>query len=582
MRKLILPATGLILLAGFAVYANSVQRFQGPADKAVQLLMLLPAVLAFSFWGAGTFKKDPVEKVLSAAGNVSTGIFLAAVLLFVLVFTLFMAIGPLEGIPKGGDEAAYLFQSRIFAAGETAAPIPATDSPRDLFPFRHFIFAEEQWFVMYTPMHSLLMAPFTSVNLSYLMGPLECIIALLGAFLLMRRLAGEKAARLGTVVMALSPYFLFMGASHMAHNTNLLLVTWALYFLVRGIQKKSLFSQLLCGFLLGLALNTKPYPIMPWSITITLVLFVKLRKDAIPVLLKIAAGALLPVGFFLISNNHYSGDPLSPAYNLARGGGLIGFGENRAWFPEYGDHAHTPFRGLLNILKQAGAGSTILLGWPFLSLVPACAVILNRKERLRTWPLYAAILLIMPFMFIHYAAAIDYGPRHYYTALPAFALLTAAGFGVLVRKWGKRASMAIAGLYVISTLMVYIPDGIRLRSRPWQTLDSVPVELARLQVVPPAVVFMEASEHGYPNIMSGLLATDPFLQGDIIFCAHQTTGEDMEHLQGIFNGRNGYLFYMEGRTGFMEPWTEELANRLTPERDLRPDWAPVNLPEAGN
>ena len=93
---------------------------------------------------------------------------------------------------------------------------------------------------------------------------------------------------------------------------------------------------------------------------------------------------------------------------------------------------------------------------------------------------------------------------------------------------------------------------------------------------------MEASEHGYPNIMSGLLATDPFLQGDVIFCAHQTASEDMEHLGGIFKGRNGYLFYMDGRSGFIKPWSEELANRLTPERELRPIWVPENLPEAGN
>ena len=582
MRKIILPFLALILLAGFVVYSQSGFRLSGPADKAVQLFTLFPAVLFFALWGSRVFKSDPVKNILLRVEALSTSAFLIPVVFFVFVFTLIVAIGPLEGIPKGGDEAAYLFQSRIFAAGQTMAPAPEVHSPRDLFPFRHFIFRNQHWYVMYTPIHSLLMVPFTLVGLSWLMGPVESVIALLGAFLLMRRLAGENTARLGTAVMALSPYFLFMGASHMAHNTNLIFVTWALYLLVAGIQDKNTFFQILSGFLLGLALNTKPYPIMPWSITITMVLFVKLKRNAIPVLLRIAAGALLPLGFFLISNNYYSGDPFSPAYNLARGGGLMGFGENRAWFPEYGDHAHTPLRGLINVVKQAGAGSTILLGWPFLSLFPACAVLLDRNIRRRVWPLYTSILLIVPFMFIHYAAAIDYGPRHYYTTLPAFALLTAVGFGVLVRKWGKPASMVIAGLYIVCTLLVYIPDGIRLRSRPWQTIDSIPVQLAETRVVPPAVVFMEASEHGYPNIMSGLLATDPFLKGDILFCAHQTTEEDKEHLQDLFSHRNGYLFYMEGRTGYLEPWTEELADQLTAERDLRPEWAPENLPEAGN
>lgn len=435
--------------------------------------------------------------------------------------------------------------------------------------------------MMYTPLHGILMAPFTTAGASWLMGPIQSVISLLGAFLLMRRLAGENTARLGGAVIALSPYFLFMSSSHMAHNTNLMFVTWALYYLVRGLQRESIAAQAACGFLLGLALNTKPYPIIPWAITITLVLSVKLKWRALPVLLRIAAGALLPLGLFLLSNNRFSGDPFSPAYNLARGGELMGFGENKAWFPEYGDHAHTPARGLMNLMKQAGTGSTILLGWPFLSFIPALAVLLSGKVARRAWPLFAAILMIAPFMFIHYAAAIDYGPRHYYTALPAFALLTAAGMMVLAGRWGQKAEAALGGLFLVSTILIYIPDGVRLRSGPWQTIDPVPVKLAEEAVERPAVVFMEASEHGYPNIMSGLLATDPFLDGDIVFCAHQTAGEDLEHIRGIFRGRNAYLFYISAGEPIIEPWTETLAERLTPEVDLRPDWVPENLSEAG-
>ncbi|MCD6587075.1 MAG: glycosyltransferase family 39 protein [Candidatus Fermentibacteraceae bacterium] len=581
MGKYLSAVTGLVFLAGFALYASSDFRLEGPADKAVQLLVLVPSVVALSA-AAAKLKQDPVGRVLSAAKSLSTAAFLCCVFVFVVLFTVFMATGPLQGIPKGGDEAAYLFQSRIFVSGHAAAPVPAVSSPRDLFPFRHFIFRDGRWFVMYTPMHAIIMAPFTAAGVSYLMGSFESILSLLGAFLLIRRLAGENTARLSVSVMALSPYFLFMSSSHMAHNTSLLFVTWALYCFVRGVQEKGVFFQLAAGFLLGLALNTKPYPVIPWSITITVVVFAKLGKRAIPVLLRVAAGAVIPVGFFLLTNNFYTGDPLSPAYNLARGGGLMGFGENKAWFPEYGDHAHTPLRGLMNIVKQAGTGSTILLGWPFLSLFPASAVLLDRKVLKKTWPLYTAILMIVPFMFIHYAAAVDYGPRHYYTTLPAFALLTVAGFSVIIKKWGRRASLIIAGLYIVCTLVVYIPDGIMLRSGPWQSIDSQPIDIAGQEAEVPAVVFMEASEHGYPNIMSGLLANDPFLAGDIVFCAHQTTQEDDQHLHGVFQGRNGYLFYMQGTTAFLEPWTPELSDELTPERDLRPEQAPENLPEAGN
>jgi hypothetical protein len=573
MKPLCLAA-GVLLLGVFAVYALGGGRLQGPADKAVQLVLLVPAALllalAFRNWGA------PSRLIGSILGSGSEALFTLLLPLLLAGMTAWMAFGPLEGIPKGGDEAAYLVQSRVYARGLAWAPEPAVSSPRDLFPFRHFIFDGGRWFVMYTPIHALLMAPFTRAGLNALMGPIQGALSLAGAYLLFRRLAGRTTARLGVLVMAASPFFLFMAPTHMAHNSELLFVTWALYFLVRAVQThcRSLYGA--SGFLLGLALCAKPYTVLPWALSIGLVLFARLKVGALKAVLFILLGALLPVAFFLWSNALYTGDPTSPAYNMARGGSLLGFGPDRAWFPEYGDHAHTPLRGLMNIARQAGAGSTILLGWPFLSLLPPLLVLLNGAERRKWKALFLPIMAVVPFMFIHYAAAIDYGPRHYYTTLPAFALLCALGMREAVRRWGNTAVLFIGALFVLTTFMVYIPDGIALRSGPWQSIDGIPSRLATASVTPPAVVFMEAGEHGYPNIMSGLLATDPFLDGEIVFCAHQTPTEDLTAMEAVFPGRNPYLFYMEGDRGVIEPWTPERAAALVPERDLRPPWAPSN------
>lgn len=564
----------MILLVSFTLYAHSGRRFQGPPDKAVQLVLLAPAAilfaLAFRSWEAPV---RMARRLLTLKGD---SLFTAVIPLIAAGFTVWMAYGPLEGIPKGGDEAAYLVQSRIYARGEAWAPIPEISNPRDLFPFRHFIFDRGHWFVMYTPVHSLLMAPFTRAGVSPLMGPLQGALALVGSYLLFRSLAGRATARLALLIMAVSPFFLFMASTHMAHNSELLFVTWSLYFLVKALQTEGRARYAAAGFLLGLAFCTKPYTVVPWGLSILVVLFTRLKMKAFAPVLFIALGAVLPLAFFLASNNMYTGDPFSLAYNLARGGSLLGFGPDRAWFPEYGDNAHTPIRGLMNIMKQAGTGSTILLGWPFLSLVPPFLILLDRGERRRWKVLFLPILAVVPFMFVHYTAAIDYGPRHYYTTLPAFALLCALGFRVAYRRWGNAAVLAIASLFAISTLMVYIPDGIALRSRPWQSIDRIPERLAIENTVTPAVVFMEAGEHGYPNIMSGLLFTDPFLDGDIVFCAHQTPEEDMTALRTVFPGRNPYLFYMEGDRGFIEAWTPEGAASLTPERELRPPWAPSN------
>ncbi len=572
----LLPLLACMLLLGvFVVYAHGGHRLSGPADKAVQLATLVPASLFF----AGAFRSwdAPARLLKRLLGGKCDMRFLAVVCLSAAAFTAWLAFGPYGGIPRGGDEVAYLVQSRIFARGQAWAPAPSIPEPRDLFPFRHFIFDSGRWFVMYTPIHSLLMAPFTRAGLNPLMGPLQGALALAGAYLLFRRVAGRLLARLGVLVMAVSPFFLFMASTHMAHNTELLFVTWALYFLVRAFQSRNSALYACSGLLLGLAFCTKPYTVLPWALSITAVLFRSLGWKAWKPLSFIILGALPPAAFFLVSNGVYTGDPFSPAYNLARGGSLLGFGPDRAWYPEYGDHAHTPLRGLFNLLKQAGAGSTILLGWPFLSLVPALVILLNRAEARRWWVLYLPVLAVAPFMFAHYAAAIDYGPRHYYTTLPAFALLCALGFREAVHRWGNRAVMFSLSLFAWSTFLVYIPDGIALRSGPWQSIDGIPERLARESVTTPAVVFMEAGEHGYPNIMSGMLATDPFLDGGTVFCAHQTPLEDMEAMDRVFPGRNPYLFYMSGGQGFIEPWTLDRAAALQPERELRPSWAPVNI-----
>ncbi len=565
-----------MLLAAFAVYAGSGSRLEGPADKAVQLVTLVPAALLFAASLRGERRPmDLARRIIDGPGDAA---FLAAVSVPVLAFTVWMALGPFDGIPSGGDEAAYYFQSMIYARGEAAAPVPGVECPRDLFPFRHFVFHDGMWFTLYTPLHALVMAPFTRAGISPLLGPLEGVLALAGAFLLFRSLAGRTVARTALLFMALSPFLLFMAPTHMAHNTELALVVWALYLIVRSVRGKAGAGRLqaVAGFLLGLSLCTKPYTVLPWAVTITVGLLFTLRSRAFPALARIAAGAIPPVLFLLAANRFYTGDCLTPAYDLARGGGLIGFGPDRAWFPEYGDRAHTPLRGLMNLAKQAGAGSTILLGWPFLSLLPPMFALMDGRER-RKWALVAgSIAVFAPFMMLHYSASIDYGPRHYYTALPCFALLCAAGLSKAAGRWGCRAVYAVAGLFAFATLPVYLPDGIALRSGPWQAIDTIPAEAADSAARPPAVIFMEASEHGYPNIVSGLLATDPFLDGDLVFCAHQSPGDDMAAMVSAFTGRNAYLFWMEGDEARIEPWTWARAAMLTAERDLRPGWAPSN------
>lgn len=579
MRRRLPAALGVLLLLTYAAYALLGLRSPGPADKLAQLLLLVPGVLLLAWWASARTGADLARRATGWLSTPRTGRFMAAACLLLLAWSAAVALGPLEGVPKGGDEAAYFFSSKIHARGELAAPAPEVDDPRRFFDFRHFIFQTGRWFIMYTPTHSLLMAPFTAAGLSWLLGCLEAVVSLLGAYMLLRLWAGELRARAGVVVMLLSPFFLLMVPTHMAHNTNLMFTVWALYLLSRAGRENRGALAVAGGLLLGLALSTKPYMVVPLSLFAAAAMVAGAGRRAPRLLALAVLGAIPPVAGMLAANWYYTGSPLRTAYQIARGGSLVGFGPDKAWFPVYGDHAHTPLRGLFNLAKQAGVGSVIMLGWPLLSLVPALAASLRARRDRRVLWLYLPFFLYAGALFIHYCPAIDYGPRHYFTLMPAFALLTVLGLEELAvrarSRWGSRGgsfvALSTAGLFAI-TLLLYLPEEIALRSGPWQTIDRVPERLAEERAEPPALVFMEASQHGYPNIMSGINATSPFLDGRYVFCLHQTPEEDREMMVAMPD-RRPYLFWFDGSRSHLEPWTTELAEELVPARRIAPPGA---------
>lgn len=547
---------------------------RGPLDKVVQLFLLIPAAFCFALYAAGRIDKDLVRLALGKIGKLSTARFIGILLVILAVFSIWMVYGPCEGIPKGGDEAAYFFQSKIYASGHLAAPVPEVNDPMVYFPFRHFVFRNNMWFIVYTPFHSLLMAPFTAAGAAPLLGPLEGLLSLLGIFLLIRLWTGEAMARISVILLLLSPFFLFMTTTFMAHNTNLMLITWSLYMISRRAKGASVAWGIAGGFLIGLAFVTKPYPVLVWLFFIPLAVILGCRDRWFRILAPVAAAAAIPFALFLLSNNYYTGNPLHAGYDLVRGGKLIGFGPDKAWFPEYGDHAHTPLRGILNIVRQIGTGSTILFGWPFLSLFPMLLAFRRARKDRRVLLLYLPLLLIMFLMFLHYCPAIDYGPRHYFTFLPVILLLSVIGLREAVSFARKRRGVAggntvtvfVLCLFLI-TLFVYLPEGIALRSGPWQTIDDQPRTTASEFVSMPSIVFMQAGEHGYPNICSGMNFNSPFLDNEIIYCAHQTSGEDILFMQA-YPGRNSYLYWFDGISFHIEPWTQDLSEAIEPTRNM--------------
>lgn len=574
MKRFIPLVSGIALLALFVAYTFSGIILSGPLDKLVQLLLLVPSVIFISLFYSGLTEKDLAKILRHFIMRPSSAIFCAAAMMLLMIFSIWMALDPMEGIPKGGDEVAYFFQSKVFASGNLSAPLPEVSNPRNYFPFRHFIFRNGMWFIMYTPTHALVMAPFTLLRISWLLGPLEGILILLGLYLLVKTWSGELYARVCVILLLLSPFFLLMIPTYMAHNSNLLFVTWGLLLLSKGWKEDRLLLSIISGFLLGTAFTTKPYPIIAWGLSLAVFLILR-GKKGIRHLICMAAGSLLPAAYLFSTNWHYTGNPLHTTYELARGGSLVGFGKGSAYYPVYGNFDHTVFKGIKNIVHQFIIGSIALFGWPGISGVPILIAFWKviRKPTVRWLFIPPAILALL--LVAHYAPAIAYGPRHYFTMIPIFIFLSAMGISISIKylsgKFNQRGSnfavLVIAGLFCI-TLFIYLPEEISLRAGPWQAIDREPSRMASEVAEIPAVVFMQADEHGYPNICSGLLLNSPFLTGDIIYCAHQTEESDRAFME-LYPDRHYYLFWFDGSESRMEEWSEARTSTLASSDSMR-------------
>ncbi|MBN2608982.1 MAG: hypothetical protein JXA64_07700 [Candidatus Fermentibacteraceae bacterium] len=204
MLRSVSAVTGSILIIAYIAYAFSGIRTEGPGDKIIQLLVLVPAVVCISWALSGRIMRNLAAAALRRLDGWRTVPFLVTLSLVLFLFTLWMAYFPLEGTAKGGDESATLFQARIFARGELAAPAPPVPDPEVYFSSRHLVIHDGRWFGQYTPTHSLLLAPFVRVGLSPLLGPVEGVLSLIGIFLLVRIWKGERSARLVSLLLLLS------------------------------------------------------------------------------------------------------------------------------------------------------------------------------------------------------------------------------------------------------------------------------------------------------------------------------------------------------------------------------------------
>jgi hypothetical protein len=529
------------------------------------LLLAIPLVLAVRAWLEWFATISPWSREVDSRTSAPR---IGIVLLFAVTVAALsgIALYALGGVPHVDDEAAYLFQAKIFAHGDFWAPAPPEP---EFFAHEHMIITPERWFAKYPPFFPALLSLGVRAGAPWLVNPVLGALVGLAAYRLGREIAGWRCGIGAWCLLLVSPFFVIMGGTLMSHVAAALFVTLFVWQLLRAVEHQDSRAAVFAGASLGLAILTRPYTAALAALAALVygtVCLVRLpHRRAIVVLGTVAVLATLPFACAFVawgpwvSGDHGLEVGLHEKYNSSD---KLGFGADKGatWLRTWGSFGHTPAKALRSAWQHLEYTSRYLLGWPGrLSLVLVLAPFILGTAGRREW-LLASVLLALALGHMAYWAAhhILYGARYWFEAVPGVMVLASLGLRSLVHDlafdwrvpaWSRYAPAAVLASLVAWGSWVYLPA--RLQALP--AYGGITADLMwQIDRIAPhqAVVFAETQGMMYDP---GFFLNDPFLANGRIFA------RDLgPHDQDLLVRYPGYLAYR---------WS---AGKLTPIERARP------------
>lgn len=457
-----------------------------------------------------------------------------------------VAVRLLERLPHLEDEFAYLWQAHVMAQGDTSIPSP--DEPASfLVPF--VVDYHGDRFGKYPPGWPAALAIGARAGVAWLVNPLLAGLAVWLTFRLGEKISGPLVGLLAALLLGCSPMFLMLSGSYLSHTfavvlTLALSLAWIDLFLEpRSRAAPAALLVALIGLSAGLLFLTRPLTGLVIVIPFAIHGFWLLAK-APAVRGRLLGSAVIAAGtglILLLWQWDLTGDPLLNPYRLWWPYDRFGFGPGHGVLPE----GHSIRQAWFNTRHSLTAGLHDSLGWPYLSWVLFPLGIWRLRGSLQAWLVASAV----PGLILAYAGywigAWLLGPRYYVEALPAFAVVSAAGLKWLagwtrsgISKTRRLGITFLFGLLLAVNLVGYLPVrlgglhglyGIR-RER------VAPLEAADLG----EALVMVRSDHwtDYGNV---LILNRPFQETDLRVALLRGTQADLRVLEQ-YGDRPHYLF----------------------------------------
>jgi hypothetical protein len=469
--------SGLALVVGGSV-ATSAHPNRDVAAYAIDLLAsslhqalaLATLALAVDALGAEGWKRlaGAVERLLAAPHRRlgCDGVALACAL-FAFGASALLATFAYERHPHVPDEVAYLWHGEYFAHGLLRAPLPPVPEAFEAYLIRCDAAGCAS---PVPPGWPALLAVGAFLGVPWLVNPALAAAIVALVFRLVREVYDLPTARLSALLLAASPWFLFVSMSVMTHDAALAGALVAALASVRLWRGGRAGWALLGGAALGFVSWVRPLEGVAAALVAGGVAL--LRAGSLGARLApaaaLACAAALVGAVQLAYNAELTGSPWVFPINaytdvaLGPGANAMGFGPDKGvpWggldpFPGHG------WRDVVvNSLLNGTAISQELFAWPVGSLLALLLWVgARRLDRRDAWWLAAALLVPFLHAFYWFSGGPDFGARYWYLVLPSLVVLTARAAPGLGGARGAAAALALSAVALVTFV-------------PWRSADK--------------------------------------------------------------------------------------------------------------
>ena len=469
---------GTVIVAGLAFVAARLTAPGRPGRAAAPLLRALeqPGSIVFAT-GAGLV-------AFSLSGAIAGSVFGA--------------------LPTSVDEMVQLLHARALVAGGLGLP---TEGGEAAWAVQNGVFTAEGWASVYPPLHTVLLAVGLRLGAAWLVGPVAIglatgVIALSLERLLERRLPARAAAAL----LAVSPFWLLLGATQLSHASAVAGVALVLWTALRARDGAAAWGVAI-GASVGALVCTRPWTGIALSVTLLAsILLPPLLRGERPASWGLRRAGLVVAGgapfaaFLFWWNARLFGDPLTLGYSVAFGPAHgLGFHVD-PWGNRY---------GALEALAYTGADMVQLGAHLFESPLPALALIGVALVVTRL-PRGAGVLLAWAAgtagaNALYWHHGVHMGPRMAFEAAPAWVALFVLSAGAMTSsdsnlsaRWRDLATWGVALALLGGAALAPATVGTRRATPLERGLATVPTLLDSS-----AIVFVHGS---WPSRLAARLA----------------------------------------------------------------------------